>query len=162
MSKSALVRAALERELGFSRKKNPSCYDLARGLGRFPQGTAERHRDEFKRPGGLRRMSELKWVGALCGPSFAPGCGCASRPTCRNSHRPAAAFFFNSSPRGRVLGAPGGGRAPRDHRRCRAHRALGATPSFQSGGLTSVSAQASGAKRRLRDGWQIPPPFERN
>jgi hypothetical protein len=37
--------------------------------------------------------------------------GCASRPTCRNNHRPAAAFF-QLSPRGRVLVHPGAGALP--------------------------------------------------
>ena len=39
--------------------------------------------------------------------------GCASRPTCRKCHRPAAAFF-STQPAGARAGAPEGGRAPRD------------------------------------------------
>ena len=37
----------------------------------------------------------------------------SSRPTCRNNHRPAAAFFSTQPARARA-GAPGGGCAPRD------------------------------------------------
>jgi hypothetical protein len=36
--------------------------------------------------------------------------------------------------------------------RCRAHRAFGANPLVRIGGLTSVSAQASGTQRRLQVG----------
>jgi hypothetical protein len=58
--------------------------------------------------------------------------GCASRPTCRRSHRPAAAVF-STQPAGARAGAPGGGRAPRDHRRCRAMGEVGMTGPRYSG-----------------------------
>ena len=60
--------------------------------------------------------------------------GCASRPTCRNNHRPAGAL-------------PGTWALPR-RMRVRRH------PIVPIGGLTSVSAQVSGPQRRLRGGWR--------
>ena len=58
----------------------------------------------------------IKWSRGAHTPSG--GVGCASRPTCRQFHRPAAAFFFNSACGGACWCTRGRARSPRPWRCC--------------------------------------------